>query len=153
MHLKALFYREKLQAVQQNAAKKLETLEKEAENLRSKMQVLELDNEKIGNENKKLALHAARLARKDSNTLMDKDKAAELIRLKESFGKLEKEKSELDEKLKVILEIPADKIPPRVPKRFSDASTKVQLQVRRTLIQLYRKKTNYIFVPILENGN
>lgn len=116
--------------MQQNSAKKLESLEKEAEQLRSKMQVIELDNEKIGNENKKLALHAARLARKDSNSSMDKEKAAELIRLKESFGKLEKEKTELDQKLKVILEIPADKIPPRVPKKFSDASTKVQLQVQ-----------------------
>lgn len=114
---------------QRNSAKKLETLEKDANDLRTKMQVLELDNEKISNENKKLALHAARLARKDSNSTADKDKAAELIRLKESFSKLEKEKLDLDQKLKIVLEVPADKIPPRVPKKFTDASTKLQLQV------------------------
>lgn len=102
-------------------------VEHEASVLRTKVLTLEQDNEKIANENKKLALHAARLSRRDS--VGDKEKIAELIKLKDSMTKLEKTKEELENKLKSILDVPADKLPQRVPKSFSDNSTKLQLQV------------------------
>lgn len=102
-------------------------MEHEASVLRTKVLSLEQDNEKLGNENKKLALHAARLSRKDS--VGDKDKNAEIVKLKDTIAKLEKTKDELDNKLKTILETPADKLPQRTPKIFSDSTTKVQLQV------------------------
>lgn len=107
--------------------RQLESVEHEVSVLRTKVLSLEQDNEKMGNENKKLALHAARLSRKDS--IGDKDKNAELVKLKDCVTKLEKTKEELEKKLKTILEAPADKLPQRIPKIFSESSTKVQLQV------------------------
>lgn len=107
--------------------RQLDSVELEASVLRTKVLSLEQDNEKMANENKKLALHAARLSRKDS--IGDKDKNAELAKLKDSVTKLEKTKDELESRLKVILDTPADKLPQRTPKIYSDSSTKVQLQV------------------------
>lgn len=103
-------------------------MELEVSVLRTKVSSTEQENEKLANENKKLALHAARLSRKDSTG--DKDKNLELVRLRDSVTKLEKTKDELDSKLRIILEAPVDKLPQRVPKVFSDSSTKMQLQVR-----------------------
>lgn len=106
----------------------LDSVEHEASVLRTKVLSLKQDNEKMANENKKLALHAARLSRKDS--IGDKDKNAELVKLKDTVSKLEKTKEELENKLKTILDTPADKLPKRIPKIFSESSTKLQLQVR-----------------------
>lgn len=108
--------------------RQLESVEQEASVLRTKVFSLEQDNEKMANENKKLALHAARLSRKDS--IGDKDKNVELVKLKDTVTKLEKTKEELENKLKLILDAPVDKLPQRVPKIFSENSTKLQLQVR-----------------------
>lgn len=107
--------------------RQLESVEHEASVLRTKVLSLEQDNDKMANENKKLALHAARLSRKDS--IGDKDKNAELVKLKDSVAKLEKTKEDLANKLKTILDTPADKLPQRIPKIFTESSTKLQLQV------------------------
>ncbi|XP_037040029.1 centrosomal protein of 290 kDa isoform X1 [Bradysia coprophila] len=106
--------------------RQLESVELEASVLRTKVLSMEQDNDKLANENKKLALHAARLSRKDSTG--DKDKNLEIVKLKDSVTKLEKTKSELENKLRTILEAPVDKLPQRTPKNFSDSSTKMQLQ-------------------------
>lgn len=107
--------------------RQLESVEREASVLRTKVLSLEQDNEKMANENKKLALHAARLSRKDS--VGDKDKNAELVKLKDSVAKLEKTKEELENKLKTILDAPADKLPQRAPKIVTENSSRLQLQV------------------------
>lgn len=110
-------------------------VEQEASVLKTKVLTLEEENEKIANENKKLALHAARLSRKDSLGL-DKDKSLELAKVKDSLSKLEKTREELENKLKTILDIPVDK-PARMPKSYSENSTKFQLQVRFVRIAYY----------------
>lgn len=107
--------------------RQLESVEQEASVLRTKVLSLEQDNEKMGNENKKLALHAARLSRKDS--IGDKDKNAELVKLKDAVAKLEKAKEELENKLKTILDAPVDKLPQRAPKIVTENSSRLQLQV------------------------
>lgn len=123
------FFREPTSDAQNvDLKRQLDSVEQEASVLRTKVFSLEQDNEKMANENKKLALHAARLSRKDS--IGDKDKNVELVKLKDSVTKLEKTKEELENKLKLILDAPADKLPQRVPKIFSENSTKLQLQVR-----------------------
>ncbi|KAG4066400.1 hypothetical protein HA402_007036 [Bradysia odoriphaga] len=106
--------------------RQLESVELEASVLRTKVLSMEQDNDKLANENKKLALHAARLSRKDSTG--DKDKNLEIVKLKDNITKLEKTKGELENKLRTILEAPVDKLPQRSPKIFSDSSTKLQLQ-------------------------
>ncbi|KAJ6649188.1 hypothetical protein Bhyg_04422 [Pseudolycoriella hygida] len=106
--------------------RQLESVEHEASVLRTKVLSMEQDNEKLVNENKKLALHAARLSRKDSTG--DKDKNAEIVKLKDSITKLEKTKDELENKLKTILDVSADKLPQRTPKVFSENTSKLQLQ-------------------------
>lgn len=113
--------------------RQLESVEQEAGLVRTKLQQLELENEKLNTENKKLALHAARQARKDSVTsAAEATKAAtELTKLKESLASVEEEKKKLETKLNNVLEMSADKLPTRVPKKCSDANTKFQLQVTK----------------------
>ncbi len=131
------YFREPLSDAQTvDLKRQLESVEQEASILRTKVLSLEQDNEKMANENKKLALHAARLSRKDS--LGDKDKNAELVKLKDTVTKLEKTKEELESKLKTILDTSADKLPHRVPKIYTDGSTKLQLQVSVFYIFLSR---------------
>lgn len=91
---------------------------------------MEQENEKVSIENKRLAVHAAKLSRKDSvSSLVDNQKNAELLKVRETLAKAEDEKSKLEVKLKTILETPVDKLPARVPKKYSDVNTKFQLQV------------------------
>lgn len=84
----------------------------------------------MANENKRLAIHAAKLARKDSLTSSSEAQrnGIELVRVKEALTKAEEQRDQLENKLKTVLELPADKLPPRVPKKCSDNNTKFQLQ-------------------------
>lgn len=110
--------------------RQLECVEQEATVLRNKLVSFEAENEKLNTENKKLALHAARLSRKDSATnAADTQKTAELAKLKESLTKTEEERDRLEQRLQNVLDVPADKLPPRIPKKCSDTNTKYQLQV------------------------
>ena len=110
--------------------RQLEMVEQEATILRNKVLSLEQETEKLSNENKKLALHAAKLTKKDSLTnSAENQKSLELVKVKDSLSKAEEEKAKLEEKLKNILEIPVEKLPARVPKKYSDTNTKYQLQV------------------------
>lgn len=104
--------------------------EQETTTLRTKVLSLEQDNDKLTTENKRLAIHAAKLARKDSltNSSENQRNGIELLKVKESLTKAEEQRAQLEEKLKIVLEVPADKLPPRTPKRCSDANTKFQLQ-------------------------
>lgn len=104
--------------------------EQETTALRTRVLSLEQDNDKLTTENKRLAIHAAKLARKDSltNSSENQRNGIELLKVKESLTKAEEQRSQLEEKLKTVLELPADKLPPRTPKRYSDSNTKYQLQ-------------------------
>lgn len=104
--------------------------EQETITLRTKVVSLEQENDKLTTENKRLAIHAAKLARKDSltNSSENQRNGIELLKVKESLTKVEEQRAQLEEKLKTVLEVPADKLPPRTPKRCSDANTKFQLQ-------------------------
>lgn len=110
--------------------RKLNILEQDAAVLKTKVQSLEKENEKVTSENKKLAVAAARLTRKDSQySTVENQKALELVKVKEDLTKAEDKCKLIEEKLKHVLETAADKLPPRTPKKFSDANTKFQLQV------------------------
>lgn len=122
-----------------DSKRQLELVEQEATVLRTKVQTIEKDMEKLSIENKKLSLQIARnvsaAARKDSLTnsiTLDKNtnNNIELNKIKATLNNVEKEKDELENKLKTILEISVDKLPVRIPKKFTDANTKMQLQVK-----------------------
>lgn len=108
--------------------RQVEMVEQEAAVLRGKVAKLEQEIDGISMENKKLTVQVARLARKDASGGVDKNGTAELTRVKESLSKLEKENGELQSKLTNILEVDTQKLPARTPKRFTDMTTKMQLQ-------------------------
>lgn len=114
------------------------------------MQSLEIENDKVTTENKKLAIAAARLSRKDSlANSADSQKAIELTKLKADLNQAEDQTKLLEEKLKFVLETAADKLPPRTPKKCSDSNTKFQLQVFLNLV--YEKQKLYVQYSITEN--
>lgn len=118
--------------------RKLKLTEQEATQLRTKVQKLETENDQITNENKKLAVASARLTRKDSlTTSAENQKTLELTKLKEDITNSNEQIKQLEQKLKLVLETAADKLPPRTPKRCSDANTKFQLQVSISMIGLF----------------
>lgn len=113
--------------------RQVEMVEQEAAILRGKVVKLESECESISTENKKLTVQVARMARKDSIGAAETNgktagTAAELIKAKDTLAKVEKENSELQMKLKNILEVDVQKLPARIPKKFTDLSTKGQLQ-------------------------
>jgi hypothetical protein len=107
--------------------RQLQVVEQEASVLRGKTQTLEQENDKLLAEVKKIQLQAARNSIK-STAPVNTDK------MKASIEELEKERDELKAKLKKVLEDPADKLPARTPKVFSDMKTKLQLKVKASLI-------------------
>lgn len=102
-------------------------MEQEASVLRTKTQTLEQENDKLLAEVKQLQLQNARNSIKASTPTNTK----ELEKMKSSITELEKERDELKLKMKRVLEDPTDKLPPRVPKVFSDMKTKLQLKVNK----------------------
>lgn len=109
---------------------KSSTSETELNAMRTKLLGLEQDNDKLSNENKRLAVHAAKLARKDSltNSSENQRHGIELVRVKDELSKVEQQRAQLEEKLKTVLDIPANKLPARTPKKGTDSNTKFQLQ-------------------------
>lgn len=114
-----------------NHKRQLELVEQEATILRAKVSKLEQEIDGMSTENKKLTVQVARLARKEGSTL-EKDakgmaSSTDLNKTKEAMSKLEKEYAELQTKLNKI-DIDVQKLPNRVPKKFTDLTTKMQLQ-------------------------
>lgn len=109
---------------------------------------MEKENEKVTSENKKLAVAAARLTRKDSQSnTVENQKALELTKAKDDLTKAEEKCKQFEEKLKTVLDAAADKLPPRTPKRFSDANTKFQLQVNIVhFIGIINTQFKHIFI-------
>jgi hypothetical protein len=107
--------------------RQLQVVEQEASVLRTKTQTLEQENDKLLAEVKKLQLQVARGTSK--TTIAGKEKDKELEKLKTTVEELEKSKNELLEKLQKILEEPVDKLPPRVAKKPTEMSTKLQMKV------------------------
>lgn len=113
--------------------RQLQVVEQEATVLRTKTQTLEQENDKLLAEVKKLQLQAARGAAKlnSSTTSLNKiGSSGEITKLKESLETVEKERDEISAKLKKVLEQPTDSLGVRVPKKFSENLTKLQLKVR-----------------------
>lgn len=113
-----------------NHKRQLEMVEQEAMVLRSKVLTMEREIENVSTENKKLTVQVARLSRNSNGNLDTKSIAntAELTKVKDLLSKVEKEKDEIQQKLKNVLEIDAKKLPPRIPKKYTDLTTKMQLQ-------------------------
>lgn len=105
--------------------RQLEIVEQEASILRGKILNLEQENEKLNLENKKLQLQSLR---KNSTTSNNDKNAIELIKLKETLNKVEKERDELNEKLKLIYNETNDKLPSRTPKKVTDLTPKSNLK-------------------------
>lgn len=114
-----------------NHKRQLELVEQEATILRGKVSKLEQEIDGVSTENKKLTVQVARLARKDSNSSEKDAKGSanivELNKTKDALAKLEKEHTDLQGKLKNI-EVDVKKLPIRIPKKFTDLTTKMQLQ-------------------------
>lgn len=113
--------------------RQVELVEQEAAILRAKVTKLESEIESVSTENKKLTVQVARMARKDSiGTTETNGKSVgmttELSKTKDALAKVERENLELQIKLKNILEVDVLKLPTRIPKKFTDLSTKMQLQ-------------------------
>lgn len=60
----------------------------------------------------------------------------ELEKLKASLGEMEKENTQLKANIKKLVEDPVDSLSPRTPKVYSDTKTKLQLKVKRHLLNL-----------------
>lgn len=101
--------------------RQLQVIEQEASVLRQKVQKLEAENEKLGTENKKMQLQVARSKASSRDNLSNGDKSA--------LEKIEKERDELANKLKKILEDSVTKLPPRTIKKYTDTATKLQTKV------------------------
>uniref|UniRef100_A0A0K8U4M5 Uncharacterized protein n=2 Tax=Bactrocera latifrons TaxID=174628 RepID=A0A0K8U4M5_BACLA len=113
------------QDVNIDAKRQLKLVEQEASVLRTKISTLESENEKLLKDNKRMQLQALR-----KSTSLDKNGAngEELTKLKESLEKMERERNELDAKLKVILQEAEEKLPIRAPKRVTDLTPKNHLK-------------------------
>uniref|UniRef100_A0A034VB24 Uncharacterized protein n=1 Tax=Bactrocera dorsalis TaxID=27457 RepID=A0A034VB24_BACDO len=113
------------QDVNIDAKRQLKLVEQEASVLRTKISTLESENEKLLKDNKRMQLQALR-----KSTSLDKNGAngEELTKLKESLEKIERERNELDGKLKVILQEAEEKLPIRTPKRVTDLTPKNHLK-------------------------
>ncbi|XP_063703120.1 titin homolog isoform X2 [Culicoides brevitarsis] len=105
--------------------RQLQLVEQEASVLRSKTQKMEAENEKLNTEVKKLQLQVARAKASSNNKL---NEIGSDPKTKETLEKLEKEKNELQAKLKTILEEATEKLPARTPKKYSESLTKLQLK-------------------------
>ncbi|XP_011190177.2 myosin-11 isoform X4 [Zeugodacus cucurbitae] len=108
-----------------DAKRQLKLVEQEAAVLRTKISTLESENEKLLKDNKRMQLQALR-----KSTSQDKNGAngEELTKLKESLEKIERERNELDGKLKLILQEAEEKLPARTPKRVTDLTPKNHLK-------------------------
>lgn len=129
-----------------DSKRQLQLVEQELGVLRSKITTLEQDNESLNKENKKLSLQAARGVKKDTS-----GDSAELTRAKDSLLKIEKERDELNEKLKRILEESVEKLPPRTPKKFVESSTK--LQFKKIIEELEDEVTEMRALVVRTKGN
>lgn len=101
-------------------------VEQEATVLRTKVQKLEQENDKLSADNNKLALQAARRAISKET---DKSGGVDVNKIKEELKLMELDRDELKEKVKKFMDIPNGKLPERVPKKYSEALTKIQLKV------------------------
>ncbi|XP_054742027.1 myosin-9 isoform X3 [Anastrepha obliqua] len=105
--------------------RQLKLVEQEASVLRTKITTLESENEKLLKDNKRMQLQALR-----KTTSLEKNgtNSEELTKLKESFESMERERNELDGKLKRILLEAEEKLPVRTPKRVTDLTPKNHLK-------------------------
>uniref|UniRef100_W8AYS8 Uncharacterized protein n=1 Tax=Ceratitis capitata TaxID=7213 RepID=W8AYS8_CERCA len=108
-----------------DSKRQLKLVEQEASVLRTKITTLESENEKLLKENKRMQLQALR-----KSTSLEKNgtNGEELAKLKVSLETMERERNELDSKLKRILQEAEEKLPIRTPKRVTDLTPKNHLK-------------------------
>ncbi|XP_012155212.1 myosin heavy chain, skeletal muscle isoform X2 [Ceratitis capitata] len=108
-----------------DSKRQLKLVEQEASVLRTKITTLESENEKLLKENKRMQLQALR-----KSTSLEKNgtNGEELAKLKVSLETMERERNELDSKLKRILQEAEEKLPMRTPKRVTDLTPKNHLK-------------------------
>ncbi|XP_067621469.1 uncharacterized protein [Eurosta solidaginis] len=105
--------------------RQLKLVEQEAAVLRMKITTLESENEKLLKDNKRMQLQALR---KSTSTDKNNVSGEELAKLKESLASMERERDELDGKLRRILQESEEKLPTRTPKRVTDLTPKNHLK-------------------------
>ncbi|XP_022822492.1 centromere-associated protein E isoform X2 [Spodoptera litura] len=110
-------------SVEQNAAK-ITQLENELKEALAKLK--EFENNKDDKTEKKVRFGGEINNKKDADAL--KAKQEELDKLKLNFSKLEKEKAQLQVSLKVLKEDAIKSFRPRVPKKPTDLTTKLQMK-------------------------
>ncbi|KAH9641296.1 hypothetical protein HF086_005777 [Spodoptera exigua] len=110
-------------SIEQNAAK-ITQLENELKEALNKLK--EFENNKDDKTEKKVRFGGEINNRKDADAL--KAKQEELDKLKLNFNKLEKEKAQLQVSLKVLKEDAIKSFRPRVPKKPTDLTTKLQMK-------------------------
>ncbi|XP_035447608.2 centromere-associated protein E isoform X4 [Spodoptera frugiperda] len=110
-------------SVEQNAAK-ITQLENELKEALAKLK--EFENNKDDKTEKKVRFGGEINSKKDADAL--KAKQEELDKLKLNFTKLEKEKAQLQVSLRVLKEEALKSFRPRVPKKPTDLTTKLQMK-------------------------
>ncbi|XP_037957253.1 myosin-2 heavy chain isoform X2 [Teleopsis dalmanni] len=107
--------------------RQLDLLEQELLTMRSKITTKDSENEKLLKENKRLQLQALR-----KNNSTEKNGTigtnTEINKMKETLSLIERERDELNIKLKRIMNEAEDKLPPRTPKRITDLTPKNHLK-------------------------
>ena len=123
----------------QDLKRQLQVIEQEATVLRAKTQSLEQDNEKYQGEIKKLQAKA-----KPAGATS----AADTKKLTDSIEQLEKEKQELEGRLKRIVQESTSQLPMRLAKSPNDMHTKLQLRVSFKVVRIayYSNSMLYLFV-------
>lgn len=113
------------QDINVDVKRQLKLVEQEAAVLRTKISTLESENEKLLKDNKRMQLQMLR-----KSTSLDKNglSGEELTKLKESLEKIERERNELEDKLKCMLQQAEEKLPARTPKRVTDLTPKNHLK-------------------------
>lgn len=125
-----------MEAQNEALKRQLTVIEQEASVFRGHTKTLEQENQKLLAEIKSLQ---NQIKNPPKTSLLSSNDAKENAKLKTTIESLEKEKSELNARIKKILEDPTDKLPPRTRKPFSDAMTKPQLKVTKILIKSFLK--------------
>lgn len=103
--------------------RQMDVIEQETLVLRNKIASLESENEKLLLENKMLTMKAARSGGGSGK------EAVELLTVKESLLTVQKERDDLQSKVKKLFEDSNEKLPFRIPKKYSESLTKLQLKV------------------------
>lgn len=132
-----------------DAKRQLDLVEQEASILRSKISSIETENEKLLKENKRLQLQAMRKTPSTEKSNGSIPQAEELNKLKDSLAAAEKERNDLQQKLKIIMQEAESQLPPRSPKRITDLTPKNHL---KKWVEELEEEVNEMRVMLLKSN-